>query len=261
MSFQFLKIDDSSLVWTVQISRVEALNALNQQVLQELAQLFEKVEAAFPNCRGVVLTGAGEKAFVAGADIRELNQLQPPQAFEFAQKGQKILRSIEKLSVPVVAAVNGFALGGGFELALACDWIVASENAKFGLPEVSLGVIPGFGGTVRLSRLVGTAVARQLIFSGEMISSVRAGELGIALKVVPQANLIEEAKNTLKLALERAPLAVARSKKSVMETFDLDVDQAMRIEALHFSDLFRSKDMKEGTGAFLEKRKPSFVGQ
>jgi enoyl-CoA hydratase len=206
------------------------------------------------------LTGDGEKAFVAGADIKEINTLSTTQAFEFAQRGQKIFRKIEKCSVPVVAAVNGFALGGGFELALSCDWIIASENAKFGLPEVSLGIIPGFGGTVRLARLVGTMRARQLIFSGDMFTAAQAGELGLALNVVPQAQLLEEARNSLKSTLSRGPLAVAHSKKAVLETLDADIDQAMRIEALHFSELFRSADMKEGTGAFIEKRKPAFQG-
>lgn len=262
MSFQFLKVEETPTVWTVKISRPEALNALNQQVLKELMQLLEKADAAFPkSCRAIILTGEGEKAFVAGADIKELNALSSAQAFEFAQVGQKILRKIEKISVPVVAAVNGFALGGGFELALACDWIYASENAKFGLPEVSLGLIPGFGGTVRLARIVGTSCARNLVLSGEMLTAARAAELGIALKVVPQAELLSEVRKNLDLVLSRAPLGVARAKKAVLETFDVDIDQAMRIEAVHFSDLFASKDMKEGTGAFLEKRKPSFIGE
>lgn len=261
MSLQFIQLDQSSEIWTAKITRPEALNALNQGVLAELQQVLEKVESAFPaQCRALILTGDGEKSFVAGADIKEISTLSTTQAYEFAQRGQKIFRKIEKSSVPVVAAVNGFALGGGFELALACDWILASENAKFGLPEVSLGIIPGFGGTVRLARLVGSQRARQLIYSGEMFSAAQAVEMGVALKAVPAGELLNEARASLKLALTRGPLAVAHAKKAVLETYDADVDQAMRIEAVHFSDLFRTADMKEGTSAFVEKRKPSFKG-
>jgi len=265
VTYKFIKVDTSNLIWVAQISRPEALNALNQDVLQDLGNLTEAIEAAFPKtCRGLIITGEGEKSFVAGADIKQLNALSSAEsvsgAFEFAQKGQKIFRKFEKASVPVVAAVNGFALGGGCELALSCDWIFASENAKFGLPEVSLGLIPGFGGTVRLSRVIGIQRARQLAMTGEMVSAARALEMGLVSKVVPQTQLLAECQASLKLVLERSPLAVARAKKSVLEAYDADLDQAMRIEALHFSDLFRSQDMKEGTSAFLEKRKPVFTG-
>lgn len=247
---------------TLTIQRPEALNALNHQVLEELSQHIEAIQGkSFSEVRAVIITGSGEKAFVAGADIKEINQLDPASAKKFADKGQSLFRRIEALKVPVVAAVNGFALGGGLELALACDFILASENAKFGLPEVSLGLIPGFGGTVRLSRIVGLNRAREIIFTGDMIPAALALDIGLANKVVPLAELLPTAKKIIDSICSRGPLAVAAAKRSVLKCFDLDLDAAMACEAGEFAKLFESKDVKEGTSAFVEKRKANFTGQ
>jgi enoyl-CoA hydratase len=208
----------------------------------------------------LIITGQGEKAFVAGADIKEINSLTAPQALAFAEKGQKLFRSLENLKIPVIAAVNGFALGGGCELALSCDFIYASDNAKFGLPEVTLGLIPGFGGTVRLSRVVGQNRAKELTYTGDMVTAAEAFRVGLANKVLPLSELLPAALKTAQTISLRAPVAVAHAKKSILKAFDADVDAAMAIEAKEFSGLFETKDVREGTSAFLEKRKAQFAG-
>jgi enoyl-CoA hydratase len=262
LKFQTLKVENTGNVWTLAINRPQALNALNTQVLNEMAEFLRSVsEMDYEHARGLVVTGEGEKAFVAGADIREMSDLNEEQAAAFAERGQAIFHELNLLNIPVVAAVNGFALGGGLELALACDFIVASENAKLGLPEVSLGLIPGFGGTVRLSRAVGIRKARELIYTGDMITAAEALEWGLVNKVVPQAELMSTSQKIIARMIERAPLAISHAKKSINQTWDMEIEEAQKVEAQHFGELFRTEDVREGTKAFVEKRKPQFKGQ
>lgn len=262
MNFQFLKLETEGRVWTLTLNRPDALNALNAALLNELGEALTFVEKSFPKqCLGLVITGQGEKSFVAGADIKEMRGLNPIEAETFARRGQSVFRQIEKLPVPVIAAVNGFALGGGLELALACDFIYASDNARMGLPEVSLGLIPGFGGTVRLARAIGLNQARELIFTGDMIKADQALALGLANKVLPQAELLAAAKKTLETIATRGPLAVQSSKKAALEAYDQDVDLGLKTESNAFANLFTTRDMNEGTAAFVEKRKAAFTGE
>jgi enoyl-CoA hydratase len=260
--FEFLKLENfAEAQWRITIDRPQALNALNEQVLKELSLALAALSQKKPiECRGLILTGSGEKAFVAGADIKQMSEMTAAEAQSFALKGQSTFSQIESLGFPVIAAVNGFALGGGFELALACDFIVASENAKFGLPEVSLGLIPGFGGTVRLARAAGLSRARQWIFTGDMMSAEEALKAGVVAKVVPLSELLATAEAFLKVISTRSPLAVSAAKRSALRAWDLPVEQALQSEALIFADLFKSNDVREGTKAFLEKRKPAFKG-
>lgn len=259
---KFINLNQDGLVWTLTLQRPEALNALNQEVLTELSQALEKVQSAFPkNCRGLIVTGQGEKAFVAGADIKEMKDLTPTQAESFARIGQKVFRQIELLPIPVIAAVNGFALGGGLELAMACDFIYASENARMGLPEVSLGLIPGFGGTHRLARLVGLGRAREMTYSGQMIKADLALSWGLVNRVLPLAELLAESQKTLQMIASQGPLAVEAAKRTILKSREQDVDSAMTTEALNFSTLFSTQDTREGTSAFVEKRKAQFQGQ
>lgn len=261
MSFETLKLENKDSIWTLTIQRPESLNALNSQVLSELSEALDQIDQKnFQEAKVLILTGHGEKAFVAGADIKEINQLGLDAAQKFAEKGQSIFRKLEKLQIPVIAAVNGFALGGGLELALACDFIYASESAKFGLPEVTLGLIPGFGGTVRLSRVLGLPKAKEWIFTGQMINAPEALQMGLVNKVVPQAELLSTVQKVAQTIASRGPVAVGAAKKSVMESFDHDIDSAMAVEAAEFSNLFATKDVKEGTSAFIEKRKAQFQG-
>jgi enoyl-CoA hydratase len=256
-----LELKDNG-VWILTVQRPEALNALNAQVLNDMADALRQIgEMNFENTRALVITGSGEKAFVAGADIKEIAELNEAQAMAFAQRGQSIFHELNLLKIPVIAAVNGFALGGGLELALACDFIYASENAKFGLPEVSLGLIPGFGGTVRLARAVGIRKAREMTYTGDIILAAEALALGLVNKVVPQAELMNTVMKTVATILGRGPIAVATSKRFINQSYELDVDEAQKTEARHFADLFGTEDTREGTRAFIEKRKPVFTGQ
>ncbi len=260
--FQTIELKNEAAVWLLTINRPEAMNALNSQVLTELGQALEDLASrSFSECRCVILTGAGEKAFVAGADIKELNSLNSVSGKKFAEAGQKLFRRFEKLQVPVIAAVNGFCLGGGLELALACDFIYASENAKLGLPEVTLGLIPGFGGTVRLARRVGVARAKEMVFSGDFVGAKEAQEIGLANKVFSLAELLPAALKTANTIALRGSVAVKNAKSSIMDADDQAIDEGMLTEALHFSELFSTQDFKEGTSAFVEKRKPIFKGQ
>ncbi|MBC7370415.1 MAG: enoyl-CoA hydratase/isomerase family protein [Bdellovibrionaceae bacterium] len=249
-------------VWVLTIQRPEALNALNALVLNEMADALRQIgEIDFEGARALIITGSGEKAFVAGADIKEISELNEDQAYAFAQRGQSIFHELNLLKIPVIAAVNGFALGGGLELALGCDFIFASENAKFGLPEVSLGLIPGFGGTVRLARAVGIRKARELTFTGDLLNAQEALDAGLVNKVTPLADLMPTVMKTVATILTRGPAAVAASKRSINQSYELDVDEAQKNEARLFSELFSTEDVREGTRAFIEKRKPAFKGQ
>lgn len=248
-------------VWFLTVNRPEALNALNGQVLNEMADGIRQIsEMDYESAKVLVITGSGEKSFVAGADIKEMLDMNPEQAVAFAQKGQSVFHELNLLKIPVIAAVNGFALGGGLELALGCDFIIASDNAKFGLPEVSLGLIPGFGGTVRLTRAVGIRKARELTFTGEMIKADEALRLGLVSVVVPQTELMSTINKKIEMILTKSPLAVGHAKRSINQAVDFETEKALENEAEIFSTLFGTFDTTEGTKAFTEKRKPNFKG-
>lgn len=257
---QTLKFEKRELTGILTISRPESLNALNSTVLSELAHFLDNIEKD-PTVKCLILRGDGEKAFVAGADIKELSDLNSSEALRFAERGQKIFRRLEVLNMPVIAAVNGFALGGGCELALACDFIVATRNARFGLPEVSLGLIPGFGGTQRLSRLVGVGRARELIYSGRHVRAEEALDIGLVTQVVEPESLLDASMQLAKLITTRGPLAVGTAKQAIRRGMDVSLDEGLMIERELFSDLFRTSDQKEGTKAFIEKRTPQFTGK
>jgi enoyl-CoA hydratase len=260
MATATLHFSEINGIGTITVQRPDALNALNLQVVTELGELLSQVEKS-KTLRCLILTGQGEKAFVAGADIKEIDQLSLADAKTFAQRGQQTFSRIEELHVPVIAAVNGFALGGGLELALACDFIVAAETAKFGLPECTLGIMPGFGGTVRLPRRVGVARAKEISMTGTFISAAEALAMGLVNKVAPAAQLLEASMQLAQTISSRAPRAIAAIKKSVHEGQSLTVDKALELEAQLFADLFKTTDQKEGTRAFIEKRKPVFKGE
>jgi enoyl-CoA hydratase len=245
---------------TVTVDRPKSLNALDSRTLQELERAAADL-AGRDELRGVIVTGAGEKAFVAGADIAEMNGMDSDKARHFGALGQRVMDVIAALPVPVVAAVNGFALGGGCELALACDFIYASENARFGLPEASLGVVPGFGGTQRLSRLVGRARAKELIFTGDIIDAAKAKEVGLVLEVVPLSQLLGHARAALERIGKKGPLAIRRAKEAIDRGADLELADGLTIERKMFADLFDSADRREGMKAFFEKRPPVFAGR
>ena len=261
-TYQTIQLNGSENgVWTLTIQRPEALNALNLQTLSDMADALRQIsEMDFEHVKALIITGAGEKAFVAGADIAEMRTMNEDQAMQFAKRGQSIFHELSLLRIPVIAAVNGFALGGGCELALGCDFIIASDNAKFGLPEVSLGLIPGFGGTVKLARAVGLRRARELTMTGEMITAEMALRYGLVNEVVPASELIPTVMKKINLILTHSPLAVSQAKKSINEAYDLETEKALANEAEIFSQLFTSDDTKEGTTAFIEKRKPVFKG-
>jgi enoyl-CoA hydratase len=260
--YQTVKLEQSpNGVWTLTINKPDSLNALNSTVLNELADCIRQIsEMDFESAKALIVTGSGEKAFVAGADIKEMLEMTPDQAKAFAEKGQSVFHELNLLKIPVIAAVNGFALGGGLELALGCDFIVCSENAKFGLPEVSLGLIPGFGGTVRLTRAVGIRKARELTMTGEMIKADEAYRLGLVSQIVPLAELLPTVHKKIEMILRQSPLAVGQAKKSINEAFELEIEKALENEAEIFAHLFESEDTQEGTKAFIEKRKPQFKG-
>lgn len=242
------------------INRPDKLNALNASVIGELADAAGRVEAD-ADVRGVLLTGAGTKAFVAGADIAELAGQSPFEGKQRSMAGQQMMRRLERCGKPVIAAVNGFALGGGCELAMACHLRIASETARFGQPEVKLGLAPGYGGTVRLPRLVGKGRALELLLTGAMIDAQEAWRIGLVNRVVPAERLLAEADVLLREILDQGPLAVRSVLECVEVGSDLSVDEGLLLEATHFGLLSASADMREGTAAFLAKRKASFTGR
>ncbi|MGX6970847.1 enoyl-CoA hydratase-related protein [Vagococcus bubulae] len=238
------------------INRPEALNALNTEVLEALEIILEKIEEE--DIKLLVITGNGEKAFVAGADITEMSDMNTMQAKVFSEKGNRVFSKIETFKIPVIAAVNGFALGGGCELALSADIRIASYNAKFGQPEVGLGIIPGFGGTQRLSRTVGMPKAKELIFSGKIISAEEAERIGLVNEIVEAEELMTTTLELAKKIAKQAPLAVEMSKKVMNEGINMTISQGLDYEAASFGALFSTEDQKEGMYAFIEKRKPKF---
>ncbi|MFZ0870326.1 MAG: enoyl-CoA hydratase-related protein [Rhodanobacter sp.] len=260
MAYRNLEITHRGAVHTIVVNRPDKLNALNRDTLNELTLAFAQA-AQDDAVRVVVLTGAGEKAFVAGADIAEMNGYTPVQAQAFSRAGQRLMSSIERLGKPVIARIQGFALGGGMELAMACHLRVASEKAKFGQPEINLGLIPGFGGTQRLLRLAGRGAALELCLTGAVINAQRAYELGLVTRMVaPEA--LDEAVDTLadQLAVA-APLAAAGILDAVLQGGESAIDQGLEFETQGFALAFSTEDMREGTTAFLEKRKAEFKGR
>jgi enoyl-CoA hydratase len=243
----------------VTVNRPDKLNALNAIVIAELADAVTRIETDAA-VRGVILTGAGSKAFVAGADIGELTEQGVAGGRARALTGQLVFRRLERCGKPVIAAVNGFALGGGCELAMACHLRIAAENAKFGQPEVKLGIAPGYGGTVRLPRLIGRARALELLLTGDMIDAEEARRIGLVNRVVPSERVVPEAEAILRTILGNGPLAIRACLEAVDTGMEMTLDQALLLEAGYFGLLSATADMQEGTKAFLEKRKPAFKG-
>jgi enoyl-CoA hydratase len=261
MQFEDILVEIEEPIGVITLNRPAVLNALRSGLLNELGAALAEMEQD-PRVRAVVLTGAGEKAFAAGADIGELNALATAgSGTEQARRGQALTRQIERMRKPVVMAINGFALGGGCELAMAGDILIASENAKFGQPEVNLGLIPGYGGSQRTTRLIGKGMAAYLCLTGEIIDAKEALRIGLVQRVVPAAELMNEAKRVASVIASKAPLAIAACKRAINNGAHLSIDDGLELEALEFGSLVNTEDIKEGTGAFLEKRKPVWKGR
>ncbi len=257
--YQNILLEQDGKIGILKINRPKALNALNSEVLMDLDQAVDDI-AANDSIEVLIITGEG-KAFVAGADITQMKDLDFEAGRKFGQLGQGVFRKIEKLEKPTIAAVNGFALGGGCELAMCCDIRVASEKAKFGQPEVGLGIIPGFSGTQRLSRLVGVSKAKELILTGDHITAREAEQICLVNKTVSPDKLMEEAKNLAKRILKNSPIAVKYANMAIKRGFETDIDTGICIESDLFGMCFASNDQKEGMTAFIEKRKPEFSGK
>ena len=260
MIYENLLIQIDSGIAIITINRPKAMNALNEKTLIELQDIFDSV-AEDVAIKVVIITGSGEKAFVAGADIAAMQPLSALEARQFAKLGHRVMTAIESCSKPVIAAVNGFALGGGCELALGCDIRIVAENARFGQPEVNLGVIPGFGGTQRLSRLIGKGRALELILTGDMIDATEAYRIGLANKVVPLDQLLDTTKKMASAIISKGSYAVQLAKEAVHNGLELDLDRANQYEAELFGLCFATTDQKEGMQAFLEKRQAEFKGK
>lgn len=261
MDQQDLLLARSGDVVTITLNRPAVLNALNRRLLDDLEVALADIDLD-TSVRAVILTGSGERAFAAGADISELQSLDSAVAGAAqAHNGQRVTLAIEQLRVPVIAAVNGFALGGGCEIAMACDVRIASENAKFGQPEVNLGIVPGYGGTQRTARLLGAGMALYLCLTGEMIDAAEALRIGLVQRVVPLAGLLGEAQRVAGAIAAKAPLAIAATKRAIIDGAPMPIGEALKLEALHFGSMVGTADFREGTSAFLEKRKAAFTGR
>ncbi len=254
-----LIIETENGIATIAFNRPEALNALNMDLIAEFAILLDNITKD-ESIRVLVLTGAGDKAFVAGADINELSQCGPLKAKQCSTSGQSAIDKLQHLPIPVIAAVNGFALGGGCELALACDFIYASETAMFGLPEITLGLIPGFGGTQRLPRLIGANLAKELILTGRMITAGEAAKIGIVNRVLPPGELMDATKKTARTIAKKGKVSLLAAKQAINAGLNVDFSTGCTIEADGFALCMASEDAKEGTRAFLEKREAKFEG-
>ena len=254
--YENIKYEVKENIAYVTINRPQAMNALNMDVLNELFDAFTAIDKS-EEIRAVILTGEG-KAFVAGADIAQMHKLNALEGRQMMTMGHNVMNLIENNTKPVIAAVNGFALGGGCELAMACDMRIASEKAKFGQPEVGLGIIPGFGGTQRLARLVGKGMAKYMILSAEMIKADEAFRIGLVEKVVAPEELLAEAERIAKVIASKAPIAVSTAKSAINNGYDMDLKSASRFEIETFTAAFGSEDKTEGMAAFLEKRAPEF---
>lgn len=260
MAWKNILVTKEENIALLTINRPKVLNALNAETVEEIGQAMEQLEAD-ADVKVIIITGAGERAFVAGADISFMSKLTPLEARNFARKGQQVLSKIENLSKPVIAAINGFALGGGCELAMACDIRVASENARLGQPEVNLGIMAGFGGTQRLTRLVNPGWAKEILFTADQYDARTAQSIGLVNHVVPAEQLLDFCRNMANRIAQRGPLAVRLSKEAVNEGLEMDLEKALAHEADLFGVLFSTTDRQEGIAAFLEKRKPEFQGK
>ncbi|RMG58671.1 MAG: crotonase [Deltaproteobacteria bacterium] len=260
MSYKTVLVEKEGAVAFVTVNRPEALNAINGDVIDDLTSAITELNGD-DAVRVIVITGAGEKSFVAGADIKHMSTLSPVEVFEFVRKGQELTFLMEKSPKVIIAMVNGYALGGGCELAMACDLIIASDRAIFGQPEVNLGIIPGMGGTQRLPRLVGRNLAKELVLTGDHISAQRAYEMGLVNRVVPHDQLREE---TLKIAnkiASKAPFAIYTAKRSINQGLNCSLEDGCYLELTNFALGFSTEDSREGMKAFIEKRKPEFKGK
>lgn len=257
--YQTLLTSVENRILTVTINRPDKLNALNRQVISDLDAVVKEIYSN-KEIRAAILTGAGNKSFVAGADISEFQGLDKAQGMALAKKGQDIFDRIEQAGKPIVAAVNGFALGGGCELAMACHFRIASTNAKFGQPEVNLGLIPGYGGTQRLTQLIGKGRALEMLISGNMIDATTALQYGLVNYVVEAGELLGKAKSVLATIIDKAPVAIAKCIECWNAVFD-ETQNGFELEIKSFGECFGTEDMKEGATAFLEKRKPEFKGR
>lgn len=258
MEYNFIKIEHTQGITILKISAPKSLNALNSTILKELSDCVSHLDAA---TRVLIITGDGEKSFVAGADISEMAHLNEAQGYEFGRLGAQVFRAIETLPIPVIAAVNGFALGGGCELAMACDIRIASSKAKFGQPEVGLGIIPGFSGTYRLPKIVGQGYAKEMIYTGKVIRADEALRIGLVNAVYEPEQLMEKAVEMAQMILHNAPVAISLAKQSINEGYDLDADAAIALENKLFGKCFATSDQKEGMDAFLNKRQAEFNGK
>ena len=257
--FQFLKVEEPQEgITLLKISAPKSLNALNSTILKELDTFVNHIGTG---TRVLIITGDGEKSFVAGADISEMAHLNEQEGYAFGQLGDRVFRQIELLPIPVIAAVNGFALGGGCELAMACDIRICSNNAKFGQPEVGLGITPGFSGTVRLPRLIGQGMAKEMIYTGKVIRADEALRIGLVNAVYEPEELMDKAIEMAQMMLKNAPVGISLAKQSINEGYDLDMDEAIELENKLFASCFATQDQKEGMAAFLGKRKAAFTGK
>ncbi len=250
---EFITYEQEGFVGVITINRPKALNALNSQVLEELDATLDAIDVN--ETRALVLTGAGDKSFVAGADIGEMSTLTKAEGEAFGKKGNDVFRKLETFPIPVIAAINGFALGGGCEISMSCDIRLCAENAIFGQPEVGLGITPGFGGTQRLARIVGPGMAKQMIYTGRNIKADEAYRIGLVNAVYPQEELLPAAKKMASGIAMNAPIAVRACKKAINEGLDVDMDAALVIEEKLFGDCFETEDQRAGMGNFLEKDK------
>jgi enoyl-CoA hydratase len=260
MTFENLLLDRDGPIVVITINRPQVLNALNSDTIEQLRQAIVELTQE-PAARAVIVTGAGDKAFAAGADINELAVQSPAQGKEHARRGQQLFDTIERMGKPVIAAVNGYALGGGCELAMACTLRIAAESASFGQPEINLGLTPGYGGTQRLPRLVGKGAALDLLLTGRRVTAAEALRIGLVNRVVPAASLIAEAKTLAGELAAKAPIAVKYILEAVHRGVEQPLDDGQFLEATLFGLVASTKDMREGTAAFLEKRKPEFKGE
>ena len=260
MEKEYVRCQIDEGIAVVTIDNQPALNALNAPTLTQLDQTFDTL-AKNPEVKGVIVTGGGEKSFVAGADISEFIQIKGDTAVKFMTRGQRIFDKIEAFDRPVIAAVNGFALGGGNEIALCCDIRIAAENAVFGQPEVNLGIIPGYGGTQRLPRVIGPGKAKEIIFADERINAQEALRIGLVQKVVPKGQAVEEAKKLLKKIMSKGPLAIKMAKKAINEGLKMSLREGLDLEAQGNAVCFGTEDKDEGAKAFLEKRPAKFKGK
>lgn len=259
MAYETIQLNIENGVATITLNR-PPMNPLNSQIFRELALAADELQAD-ASVKAVIITGAGDKAFAAGADVSEMINFTPIEAYAFCQGSRTAFEKIENIGKPVIAAINGMALGGGCELALCCDFRLAADNAKFGQPEINLGIIPGGGGTQRLTRLIGTAKTKELIFLGDVFDAAAAEKIGLVNKVVPAESLMEEARKLAEKLASKPAVAMKMAKAAINNGLNMDITKALTLEIQNFIITFTSDDCKEGIGAFVEKRKPNFTGK